>query len=272
MAKKVIVSEDKVEPTYTNEELHTQSMRDIVEGKEPIIEKEVEEVKEEVAPQPTADEIAEKTAKRLLDEQETRARAQKDQVEADEKAKIEAERTPEDDAREWRDKFEKDHGRTPSWEEAYAQLGKAAVETLEKKQREAAEQAQKEQKTQQELQEKSNKELNEYIDEELDVLTRSKIMNKNNPEERADFFDQWGKINMARRAAGKRDILSASTIAFGTDENGRPYYTKKATQPVGADAPIFGNKGSSQVPSDTQKINYARDIAKKPWSFFRKGR
>jgi hypothetical protein len=275
MPKKIITPEETTEPTYTNEELHKQSIKEIASTTEiPEKVEKVDEEEPEIPLEEVGKKIAHDTARALLDEQDARAKAMKEQELADEKAKIEAQRTPEKEYEEIRDKFEKEQGRTPTWNELAVKIEERTLERLEKKQREAQEQAAKEQKTLQEQQEATNKQLNAVIDDELADLYKAgkltKIKDINNLQdpgviERRELFRQWNDVNIARKAAGQPEIISPTRMY-------EFYFKKPNTQPKGADAPVFGNKGSSEIPSDAQKINYARDIAGKRWSFFRKGR
>lgn len=273
-----------VDPGYTNTDLHKESMKEIAANTElpkPPEDKTVQKDEEkEMDLEDVGKKIAEETAKKLLDEQESRAKAHKEQEEADKKAQELAKRTPKDEYNEIRDTFEKEQGRVPTWDELAVKIEERTLAKLEQRQKEAADLATKTQKEQQAVQEQINKQLNAHIDEELSDIYRAgklaPIKDKNNPSdpgvmERKDFFAQWALVNQARIAAGKPEILSAARMMYGVDENKKPYYSKKSAEVPGANAPVFGNKGSSAPPSDHQEVNYLRDIKGKGWRsrFFR---
>lgn len=266
------ITQDSPDPGYTNEELHKQSLRDIAENKEPPKEVEEKKQEEEIPLEKVGEEIAEKTAKRLLDEQEARAKAAKEQEAEEAKRAAEAAKTPEQEYQEIRDTFEKEKGRTPTWDELAVKIEERTLEKLERKQKEALETEQKTQKAQQEEQERVNKQINAVIDDELADLYSAgkltKIQDPKNPNdpgvvERKALFAQWQSVNTERKAKGLPEIMSATRIY--------EFHFKKPTiQPAGADAPVFGNRGSSVTPQDSQKINYARDIKGKRWSWFKR--
>jgi hypothetical protein len=262
-----------IDPGYSYEDLQKENLRDIATNSEPpkAPEDEEPEVKPvtpevptppEVTPEPVdVEEVAKKAAEAAA------AKVLEDQQKLEDEAKPKV-----SEAEQFRADFEAKEGRQPNWEEVAEFFSNKAVERLEAKQAEQARLAQ-EQQDQAKATEQSNLErFNKIVDEQLNDLYASnkltKVVDPKNPSdqgvvERQALFQAMYDVNIARSKEGKDPIYSLKEIYY-------EHYTRPQAQPAGGDAPISPSRGSSDTPQD-QELDYARDIAGKPWSFFKRG-
>lgn len=278
---------------YSYDDINKVAVRDIAEGKEaPVIEKPKEE-EEEIALDDLKKNIKDDLKK---DQEEERKKLEEEKAKQEEERKIEeaaneakeqkkvVEDTKETDEiyLKWAKEFGEKNNRAPTYLEAMQFVTEQAAKSPElikhikeelKREDEANKAIAEKQRADAEKKKAAeNKVLNDYVDEELSLLYANNkltpIKEKDNPEdlgikERMEFFKQWKEVNDKRRAEGKREIISPTTIFTF-------YYKKPNFEVAGADAPIAGNKGSIIPPSSEQQIDYSKDVAGKPWSFFRR--
>lgn len=267
----VIPQEEQVtpeDPGYSNKDLRDESIRDIAANTdEPTPptppEPETPVVEPEVPAEPVIDAaaIAEEAARKVLDEQEARAKEE------------EAARTPdENEYQKWEKQLWESEKRTPSYTEALDFMSQQAEKRLEAKEQEKARVAEETRiANEQKLADDTNK-INAVVDDELEDLYKgnrlTRIKDATNPTdqgvvERKSLFAKWAEVNQDRRTKGLPDILSATRIA-------EFYWQKPSAQPPGEDAPISGNRGSATPPSEEQEYTY-KDL-KKPWAWFGRGK
>lgn len=261
-----------VDPGYTNEQLHNESIRDIAgntqEPTPPAPEPTPEPVKETPA-------IDEEAAKRIADEAVSQALAKQEEerahVEAEAKA-AEAARTPQEDAyAQWEKALWEKEKRQPTYVEALNFVKDQAKSEIKSEQEQAVKAAEDERVRREQETAANNKQLDAIIDDELGDLYNAgkltRVKDATNPSdqgvvERQALFKKWSEVNTERRSKGLPDILSATRIY-------EFYFQKPSAQPPGADAPVQGNRGSATPPSSQQEYSY-QDL-KKPWSFFKRG-
>lgn len=255
---------------YSYNDLKDQSIREIAEGQE--VPKPAEAAAEapeepEVPLEDIAKKAGEEGARAVIEEQEAARKAEEEKRKAEE-VKL----TPEEEQYEkWKQDFEKNNKRPPTFMEAMKFVKDEAVRDI----REQEEQERKAQEEQQEKarkeQEETDKKLNSIVDDELNDLYNSgkltRIKDPNNPSdqgvvERRALFQAWQEVNTQRRAEGKPEIVSATRIY-------EFHYKRPNAQPAGANAPVAGNRGTTTPPSEEQEYSY-QDL-KRPWSFFRRG-
>lgn len=275
------------DPGYTNADLKKESIRDIAENtEEPKVEEKVEEKPVETPIEEVkvdTEQIAKDAARIALEEQEVKRQSEEqERIKAEEKPEeLTAQQRLEKEYLDYKTEYETKFNKSPEWFElaAYADNRKAekALLLMEEKQKTQETARQDELAKVKTQQEETAKKINEIVDEELAMIYRkgdlTPVKDKENPSdqgliERKALFTRWAEINNQRRAQGKSDIVSASTILYGVDETGLPYFTKPNAQPAGGNAPIAGNKGSAVPPST--ELGYTNADLKKPWSMFRR--
>lgn len=150
-------------------------------------------------------------------------------------------------------------GRTPRDYEEVADWGIQKARVLSEREQVAkATQEAERSKQAEEYNQKQIENFNKYTDMQLeDLKSAGKITT---PDERKALFQTMLDVNMARQKEGKVPVTSIKEIFY--EHYKAP---KKNEQPAGADAPVSSAKQSG-VSSDTQEVNYTKDIKGK--SFF----
>lgn len=265
MDEPVVPQDQPQDPTYSNDDLK-KDFREIAENTELPVETPVTPETPEVPAAPEIDpvKLAEDAARKVLDEQDARARADAEAIKAEEV------KTPDEKVyEEWASKFNKDNERQPTYLEAMEFVETRAVAKIEAKQAEAARVAQEQKEANDRKIQEDTQKINAVVDDELEDLYKgnklTRVKDPTNPNdqgalERKSLFAKWAEVNQERRTKGLPDILSATRIA-------EFYWQKPNSQPAGNDAPIAGNRGSATPPSSEQEYSY-KDI-KKPWRFFK---
>lgn len=263
-----------IPPNYKYEEIAKESMSEIAHETPPVVE---EKPVEPVVEEKSLDEIGKKIAK---DAANAVLEKQKADAEAAEEARKAAEVTPPTEKEriytEWAEKFNQEKSRPPTYLEAMEFVEEQAIAKIEERQQTQRVEEAKRAEDAQKAQDEETKRINTFVDDELAELYRgnklTKIQDPNNPSdqgvlERKSLFTKWAEVNNDRRAKGLPDIISATRIAQGIDETGKPYWTKPNAQPAGADAPVMGSRSSTTPPDDGQQ--YTNADLKKPWSFWK---
>jgi hypothetical protein len=255
---------------YSYEDLHKDSVQQIVENKEipeekkpevKVDETKKEEMKDEVIekeiePEELAENIASKTAEKLKPKE------------------IPSEpKKPEDEYKEFVDKVKEEKNRLPTYQEALEFVKDKVIVEIDKREAEKQEKFEQEKKEAQKVLDESKERFNQTLDEQIEDLYSqgklTRIKDPNNPSdqgvlERKALFQTMLDVNEKRANEGKDPIFSLKEIFY-------EHYKKPNQQPAGSDAPV--SMGQGTIPSgegEEKELDYIKDVAR-PWSFFRKG-
>ena len=254
-------------PTYSNEDLHKESVEEIAKNTE------IPEVTPEVTPTVTPE-----TPVTPTPPEEEEIEIEPEQMIEEITNKVVEKMTPAEKEvaknkySEFFDKVKAEKGRDPNWIEVSQFLEDQAVERIKLEQKASEEAQVKAKEEENKATEAFTKRFNSQVDEELEELYKSgnltAIKDAKNPNdqgvvERKALFQAMLDTNAKRANEGKDAILSIARIFYGG------YYTKPSAKVAGEEAPISMGKGTPGGGEDEQEIDYNKDI-KKPWSFFQK--